>query len=154
MKNEELKSLIDAGRYDEAFDALAQPLHERLYARQTFELLDELTPLERAVITLDYVNTQVAQGGFIQFVQNGYVPLLVPLIEALQALNTSADLVQTLDDVLKVYVLNREILDKETSVAEFAKLYKDFVEFEVLESRFNEAVPETVKSLLSLSVAA
>ncbi|HYD20472.1 MAG TPA: hypothetical protein VEB40_03270, partial [Flavipsychrobacter sp.] len=38
--------------------------------------------------------------------------------------------------VLKVYVLNRSLLDKETTVEEFAKLYEELGEFAILDEQF------------------
>jgi len=40
------------------------------------------------------------------------------------------EMAKVIDDVLKVYVLNRELLDKKTTVEEFAQLYNELGEFE------------------------
>lgn len=147
MEKGELQTYINEQRWDEAFETLAQELHTRLYERQSFDILTEFSVTERGIITLDYIQAQVNQGGFIQLIQNGYISLLVPLIEALQQLNIAPDMEKVLDDVLKVYVLNNDTLSKETSVQEFARLYEEFREFEILEKSFFEALPDTVKSL-------
>lgn len=147
MEKGELQTYINEQRWDEAFETLAQELHTCLYERQSFDILTEFSVTERGIITLDYIQAQVNQGGFIQLIQNGYISLLVPLIEALQQLNITPEMEKVLDDVLKVYVLNNDALSKETSVQEFARLYEEFREFEILEKSFFDALPDTVKSL-------
>ena len=129
---------------------MAEPLHEALYQRQDFNLLDELPTAQRLVLAFDYVQTQVVQGGFIQLIQNGYVSLLVTVIEALQELQIAGEMVPVLDDVLKIFVLNREILAKETSVEEFSKLYAEFKEFEPIEQRFLHLRVEAQKKIIDL----
>src|SRR5215218_5944557 len=106
------------GKEDDLYDLLVQPLHEELYRRQTFNLLDELSDGQQLMLTYDYLRTQVGQGGFIQFIQNGYVGLLPSMVEQLMAIGDN-DMAQVLDDVLKVFVLNREILTRATTVQEF-----------------------------------
>ncbi len=129
--------LFESGRFDEFYEYLVQPLHEELYRRQHFEFIEELSPGQQLLLAYDYLRTQVLQGGFIQFIQNGYVLLLPDIIEQLLIVKAN-NMAKVIDDVLKVYVLNRESLDKETSVEEFAKLYEEFKEFEILDQRFIE----------------
>lgn len=130
------------------FGMLAEPLHEELFRQQNFEFLDFLNNGQRAVLLLDYVRAQVLQGGFIQLIQNGYVDLLLPLIETLKSIESSEDFIKTLDDSLKVYVLNRELLDKETTVTEFGKLYEEFKEFELLDAAFAAQLKGVIETLV------
>src|SRR5690349_7567241 len=114
--NEELvRQLATEENWPAAFEELARPLHEALYKAQTFELLSELTATERLILSLDYVQMQVGQGGFIQLIQNGYVSLLVTVIESAQSLGLQSPILSILDDALKVFVLNNESLTKETT---------------------------------------
>jgi len=55
---------------------------------------------------------------------------------------------QVLDDVLKVYVLNRAHLEGEKTVDEFARLYDQFPEFTQLDSRFEAAYPEALSVMI------
>jgi hypothetical protein len=143
-----LTRLISEEKWAEAFELLSEPLHVALYERQSFDLLDDLSIPERLILSFDYVQGQVTQGGFIQLIQNGYISLLLTVIEALQSLNIEKEMAGILDDALKVYVLNQEILGKETSVEEFGKLYEEFKEFEVLDGRFTALLPNTIKSIV------
>ena len=139
------------GRFEELYDMLVRPLHEELYRRQTFDFLDDLTWGQQLLLTGDYLHMQVGQGGFIQFIQNGYIGLLPDIISQLYKLG-APEMAQILDDVLKVYVLNREQLDATTSVEEFAKLYDEFREFEVLEERYKSMTEATIQLLLKYAV--
>ena len=132
----EAAELLANNETEKAYQLLAEPLHEALYERQDFNLLDELPTPQRLVLAFDYIQSQVTQGGFIQLIQTGYVSLLVTVIEALQELEIGNDMIPVLDDVLKIFVLNKDALSRETSVEEFSKLYAEFKEFEPLEAKF------------------
>ncbi|MCW3122042.1 MAG: hypothetical protein JWQ38_1534 [Flavipsychrobacter sp.] len=147
-----IKSAKASGNDEEMYDALVQPLHEELYRRRTFEFIDSLSDGQQLLLAYDYMRMQVGQGGFIQFIQNGYVGLLPSMIEQLYALNLPA-MARILDDVLKVYVLNRDLLNKKTTVEEFAKLYDELKEFEEIDERFSKLNPDTIKQMLAYAYA-
>ena len=107
-----------------------------------------MSPTERLILSFDYVQMQVLAGGFIQLIQNGYVELLVPAIEGLQQLELAPGMISLLDDVLRVYVLNRDALDRDTSVEEFGRLYEEYKEFESLDDQFTALHPATVQAIL------
>jgi hypothetical protein len=140
------------GNYDAVYELLVEPLHEELYKRQDFNFIDELSEGQQLLLAYDYLRTQVGQGGFIQFIQNGYVGLLPNIIE--QLLMVKADeMANVLDDVLKVYVLNRELLNRPTTVEEFAKLYDEFKEFEIIDERWHTLNLPTEKLMLDYAAS-
>ncbi len=137
---------------NDLYDLLTQPLHEELYHRKTFDFLDDLSDGQQLLLTFDYVRIQVGQGGFIQFIENGYIGLLPTMIEQLYKIGGN-DMAQVLDDVLKVFVLNRELLSKPKTVEEFAQLYDELKEFEIIDERFNKLNEPTVKLMLAYAMA-
>ena len=144
IKYDKLKTVGDEHAL---FDLLCQPLHEELYKRQDFNFVDELSEGQQIMVTYDYIRVQVGQGGFIQLIQNGYVLLLPNMPEWLQKVGAN-DMAKVIDDVLKVYVLNRELLDKDHSVEDFAKLYDELNEFEEIDKRFSQYDTTTIKSIV------
>lgn len=149
--------LVEAGKLNAAqispdkeayFDLLAQPLHEELYKRQDFNFLDELSVGQQLLLSYDYIRQQVLQGGFIQLIQNGYIGLLPQMPDWLYKIGADG-MAQVIDDVLKVYVLNNESLERKTSVEEFARLYDEFKEFEGIDDRFVEENEKTRDLILS-----
>lgn len=142
-----ISSAKASGNTEEMYDALVQPLHEELYRQRTFEFIDSLSDGQQLLLAYDYMRMQVGQGGFIQFIQNGYIGLLPSMIEQLYTLNLPA-MAKVLDDVLKVYVLNRDLLNKQTTVEEFAKLYDELKEFEVIDEQFNQLNEQTIRQIL------
>ena len=142
-----IKDAIASGDDERLYDILVQPLHEELYKRQSFDFLDDLSDGQQLLITYDYLRMQVGQGGFIQFIHNGYVGLLPSMIEQLYAIGAN-DMALVLDDVLKVYVLNRDLFNNAKSVQEFAQLYDEMKEFEVIEERYLKCALATVKQML------
>jgi hypothetical protein len=118
------------------YDLLVQPLHEALYQRNDFAFMDELNDMQQLLLAYDYLRTQVGQGGFIQFLVNGYAPLLLNMPEWLQKINAN-EMAKLIDDVLKVYVLNHDYFKKDLSVEAFGKLYDELKEFEELDKRYD-----------------
>ncbi len=143
------KGLADV---NELYDLLAQPLHEELYRRKSFDFLDELSDGQQLLLSYDYARMQVGQGGFIQFIENGYIGMLPSMIEQLYKIGAD-EMARVLDDVLKVYVLNRELLSKPNTVEEFAQLYDELKEFEGIDERFAKYNDPTVKLMLDYAVA-
>jgi len=148
-----LDEVVASGDAMALYDLLAQPLHEEMYRRQSFEFMNELSEGQQLLLSYDYIQTQVIQGGFIQLIQNGYVSLLLSLPGWLEDIGAN-DMAKVIDDVLKVYVLNRERLDAETSVEDFAKLYNEFKEFEILDAEFAALNDETIREILSYALEA
>ncbi len=147
ISKEEYEAVKKSADQEALFSLLSQPLHEKLYEKQDFNYIDELSDSQQLMIVYDYVKMQVLQGGFIQLIQNKYTLLVATLHELLQRVN-AADMAQVLDDALKVYVLNRELLDKEYSSEEFAKLYTELKEFEAIDRRFELQCTPTQNEIL------
>jgi hypothetical protein len=143
----EFENLVAGKSYDKIFELLAEPLHEEMYKRQDFTFMDELSQGQQLLLSYDYVRMQVTQGGFIQFIQNGYTALLLPMPEWLLAIGAEP-MSKVLDDVLKVYVLNHEMMDKKTTVEEFALLYEELKEFEHLDDSFQDLNESTVRVMM------
>ena len=152
VSKEAITEAVTSGNDEQLYDLLVQPLHEELYKRQTFDFLDELSEGQQLLLTYDYLRMQVGQGGFIQFIHNGYVGLLPSMIEQLYK-EGSDEMAQVLDDVLKVYVLNRDVFNSAKSVEEFAKLYDEMKEFEGIEERYLQIALPTMKKMLEYAVA-
>jgi len=129
------------------FDLLAEPLHEELYRRQEFHFLDELTEGQQLILSYDYLRSQVAQGGFIQFLVNGYIGLLPEMPGLLQRFGADA-MAQVVDDAIKVYVLNHGLFSKELTNEEFARLYDELKEFEIIDSRFSNLNDATIHIIM------
>ena len=149
---DKIKNAHAAGNYNELYDLLALPLHEELYRRKTFDFLDDLSDGQQLLLTYDYVRTQVGQGGFIQFIENGYVGLLPAMIEQLNRAGDN-EMAKVMDDVLKVFVLNKELLSKVKTVQEFAQLYDELREFEIIDARFEKLNAPTIKLMLDYAMA-
>ena len=147
----ELIELQEQNNTEAVFEKLVLPLHEELYKKQDFSFIETLSAGQELLIRYDYVRMQVLQGGFIQLIQNGYVDLLLAMPEMLTQIG-APDMAQLLDDVLRVYALNKDALGKETSVEEFAKLYNEFTEFEALDAQFAAIHPKTEKMLVAYAL--
>jgi len=141
-----------SGNDYEFFELLTEPLHAEMYSRQNFEFLTELSPGQQLFLSYDYVRMQVMQGGFIQFIQNGYVSLLLPMPGWLQHIGAN-DMAQLLDDVLKAYVMHIDMLERETTVEEFAQLYDQLPEFAGLDEEFTQLDAPTLHIMVKYAAA-
>ncbi len=137
ISKEEINKARASDDDNELYDLLTQPLHAELYKNQSFDFMDGLSEGQQLLLAYDYARMQVLQGGFIQFIENGYIGLLPGMIEQLYMIGAN-DMAKVMDDVLKVYVLNRELLSKPSTVQEFAKLYDELKEFEEIDARFEK----------------
>lgn len=147
VSDDQLKKVQESNELGEYYDLLAQPLHEELYKRQDFSFFEELSEGQQMLICYDYIQNHVLQGGFLQLIQNGYVNMLVPMPQWLEVAG-AAHMALLLDEVLQVYVPNRDELEKETSVEEFSKMYEQFPQFKPLDDRFTALHEQTVQKML------
>ena len=152
VSTDALKEAYASGNYNELFDLLTQPLHEELYRRKTFDFLDDLSEGQQLLLTYDYVRMQVGQGGFIQFIENGYIGLLPAMVGQLIKIG-APQMAKVLDDVLKVFVLNKELLSNPKTVQEFAQLYYELKEFEIIDERFAQLNEPTLKLMIDYAMA-
>ncbi len=141
-----IEKCFEAGDADIIFDLFVSPLHEELYRVGDFKFLEKLSPGQRLLISYDYLRMQVGQGGFIQFLVNGYVWLLPEMPELLGMVG-APEMAKLIDDVLRVFVLNISLFDKEHTNEEFARLYQELTEFEQLDQEFNKLNKETMAKI-------
>ena len=147
-ERKKLHDLLAQGKAQEAWEILVAPLHQQLVAAQSFDVLDELPAGPRLMLILDYLEGQIGQGGFIQLFQNGYAPLLLEATELLQAMGLVSRLAESFDEALKLFSIYITDLGRETTVAEFSRLYEQFPQFQPLETQFEQWLPELKNELM------
>lgn len=110
--------------------------------------MDELTEGQQLLLSYDYLWQQVGQGGFIQLLANGYVGLLPDMPRWLQ-LVAAPEMALVIDDVVRVYVLNVHLFTPDMSTQQFAKLYDELREFELLDARFHQYHDATIAAIVN-----
>lgn len=138
-----LEDVAKDGSAQQVFELFSQAFVNELYERDTFDFMNDLNTLQKFFLAFEYVKSNVEYGGFIQLIVNKYVNLLLPVHEGLTMLGDD-NMGRVIDDVLKVYVLNIDGLDKEFDLKEFAQLYNEYLEFEELDTRFLTGLPHTL----------
>jgi hypothetical protein len=156
-------SEIIANQSDETIiDFVAAPFHERIYQEQSFDLLDQLNPVQKSLVIHHYLMMHVPSGGFIQFIHNDYVSLIPEFMEGLKAVGDTK-MLAILDAVLVAYVKHHAEFLRANTLELFTKLYDQLPEFSELDKRFLEAYPtmntmlvnylrEQVQEVLNLTV--
>jgi len=156
-------SEILANQSDEAIiDFVAAPFHERIYQDQSFDLLDQLNPVQKALVIHHYIMMHVPSGGFIQFIHNDYASLIPEFMEGLKVIGDTK-MVVILDKVLVEYVQHHSIFKAAHTLELFTKLYDQLQQFNAIDEQFKNAYPkmnslivaylkEHVQDVLSLTV--
>lgn len=152
VQTSQWKQLQDENNIIGLYEQIVEPLHGEMYLRQSFDFMDELTENQQLVLSYDYVRMQVLQGGFIQLIQNGYVGLLPDMPGWLYQMGIP-EMAKIIDDALKVFVLNRELLSKQTTVEEFALLYQELKEYEIIDDRFRAEDESTIDAMVQYAIA-
>jgi hypothetical protein len=147
-----LEKAVASRDADVLYDVLTQPLHEAIYDFGNFGLYDDMSHPQQFLVAYDYLRIHAGQGGFIQFLNNGYVALLPDLIGGFTRIG-EVEMAGLLDDVLKVYVLNKKYFDAAESVEEFAKLYDELKEFESLDASYSDISGVATKVLLDYALS-
>jgi len=112
--------------------------------------LDDLSEAQQLLLSYDYLRSQAGQGGFIQFLVNGYVELLPPMPAWMQVIG-AVEMGKVIDDVLKLFVLHHKRFKEEMSNEEFARMYGELIEFEWLDERFRQHDKNTVELMMEFA---
>jgi len=134
-------SEIIANQSDETIiDFAAAPFHEKIYQEQSFDLLDQLNPIQKTLVIHHYLMMHVPSGGFIQFIHNDYVSLIPEFMDGLKVVGDTK-MIAILDEVLLAYVKHHAVFVSANTLELFTKLYDQLPEFSELDKRFSDAYP-------------
>lgn len=103
----------------------------------TTENMDTLNGYQHTLLALRFFSEEVNEGGFVQLIQNGYGGYIFdnPTAKSLRLMG-AAGLSKILYKAKEIYDAHREELERETTEEEFAAMYVDFEQFDVLEEKF------------------
>lgn len=134
IEKSELDAVLNAAEYINLF---IEKYHQILSSDTTGLMQEEFTAEQNILMAFNVFDSQVSNGGFIQLIENGFGPYIFdsPLSDHLRdwGLNRTADII---DQAAVLYHGKREILEREKSLEEFTKLYREHPEFEPLESEY------------------
>lgn len=99
--------------------------------------LGQLNTEQNILLGFEAWDGQVANGGIIQLIENGYGSFIfeTPLSEVLRewGLTGTAEII---DRARALYREKKEILEREKTLQEFAKMYQEHPEFEPLDNEY------------------
>jgi hypothetical protein len=111
-------------------------------------LMQQLTLAQHTLMALSTLHGQVYNGGFIQLIQNGFGPYIFENPFAAQIARMDAPrLAAIIDQAKEVYLTNRIYLEREISLEEFTKMYREFTAFEPKEAQFMEVIESEGESI-------
>ena len=127
------------GGADAFLELLADALLEAVGGELTAEAMPRLTAAQHTLLAYRLFRDEVAEGGFVQLIQNGYGGYVFhnPFAKVLRTWGLG-DLSKIIYDARRVYDAHGEELEQERSDEEFMALYERFPQFEEPEEAFIE----------------
>ena len=106
-------------------------------ADPTGQIQQRMTAEQTVLLAFVTMDNEVTNGGFIQLIENGYGSYIFdnPLSDYLREWGAAAT-AMIIDLARDLYHDKKEILEKEKSLEEFARLYQEHKEFEDIEQQY------------------
>ena len=110
------------------------------------EAYKEFNDKQHTLLAYNYLYGQVCNGGFLQLIQNGYGAYIFdnPFSENIKEWGAN-ETSQLVNKAKIIYDRNKKDLEKETSLNEFSEMYKDYTDFEPLDSKFYDVMDGEVE---------
>ncbi len=105
------------------------------------QIQQQFTLDQNILMAFSAFDDQVSNGGFIQLIENGYGTYIFdsPLSEYLNEWG-AIETARIIDEARVIYHHKKEILEREKTLEEFAKLYQEHKDFEVLEDQYDKII--------------
>ena len=133
---------------DELISLLIGSYQSILSSDPSGKIQESFTTEQHILMAFDILESQVMSGGFIQLVENGYGPYIfdTPLSDYLRSWG-AVDIAAIIDQARVIYLSKKDILERETTLEEIAKLYQQHPEFEPLEKEFTDNITEAKRMI-------
>jgi hypothetical protein len=115
--------------------------HELISADPSGQIQYEFNTEQNILLAFHTLDEQASSGGFIQLIENGYGAYIFdsPLSDHLRSWG-AVQMASIIDQARVIYLQKKEILEREKTLEEFAKLYLEHREFETIEEHFNTVI--------------
>ena len=107
----------------------------------TGQIQQQMTLEQSILIAFVTMDDQISGGGFIQLIENKYGPYIfdTPLSVILTDWG-GTKIASILDRARVIYNDKKEMLEREKTLEEFAKLYQEYPDFEELEKEYDSVI--------------
>jgi len=137
------RSEIDAAVNDplDFISLFISKYHELISADPTGQIQLQFNTEQNILLAFHTLDTQVSSGGFIQLIENGYGLYIFDssLSDHLRSWG-AVQIASIIHEAGVIYHQKKTILEREKTLEEFAKLYQEHREFEILEEQFNTVI--------------
>ena len=133
---------------DELISLLIGSYQSILSSDPSGKIQESFTTEQHILMAFDILESQVMSGGFIQLVENGYGPYIfdTPLSDYLRSWG-AVDIAAIIDQARVIYLSKKDLLEREKTLEEVAKLYQQHPEFEPLEKEFTDNITEAKRMI-------
>ncbi len=110
---------------------------EMIAQDETGQVMQSFSATQHSLMAFNALYGEVTNGGFLQLIQNGYGGYIFdnPFSDIIRAWG-AGQIADIVDRAKLIYDADREQLEQETTVEEFADLYHTFRDFEPLDALF------------------
>lgn len=115
--------------------AILEPINSATDKESEKLLAKRLSPGQKALYFFWYLDSEVTNGGFIQFYWNENRNYLSPILKGLKLIGDN-EMIQLLEKADKIYLKNADKFKLEDSQENFEKLYNELTEFEEHDLKF------------------
>lgn len=117
-----------------------------IIASDTQETEEPFNGSQHTLMAFNFLYGEVANGGFLQLIQNGYGRYVfdTPFADTIRAWGAEQT-AQIVEEARAVYEEHREELEKEVSIEEFSEMYDEYTDFEPLDDRFYEIMGDDLE---------
>lgn len=125
---------------------ILEPINIAKSEKDEIKLAKRLSPGQKALYFIWYLDAQVTNGGFIQFYWNGYRKFILPILEGLRLIGDNAihDLVCKAD---KEYMANEKLFETAREKDDWEPLYDNLKQFEAYDSSYCNLHDNTMELL-------
>jgi hypothetical protein len=127
---------------------LAEKYYHLISSDTTGQIQQRMTAEQSVLLAYITMDNEVNNGGFIQLIENGFGSYIFDnhLSDYLREWG-AADTADILDQARTIYLAKKNILEKEKTLEEFARLYQEHPDFEAIESRYY-AIADTQRATI------
>lgn len=115
--------------------AILEPINSATDKESEIELSKRFSPGQKALYFFWYLDSEVTNGGFLQFYYNENRKYLPPILKGLKLIGDK-EMINLVEKVDKIYLKNIEKFEVEDSQENFEKLYNELTEFEENDLKF------------------
>ncbi len=123
--------------------AILEPINSATDKESEIALSKRFSPGQKSLYFFWYLDSEVANGGFIQFYWNENKKYIAPILKGLKLIGDK-EMIALVEKADKIFLKNQSKFEVEDTQKNFERLYNEITEFEELDLQFFEIHDNTM----------